>query len=252
MKLFGKKSNFKTKFLNLDETVSTNDYLRSYTPGDKEEMTVVSANYQTGGRGQGTNKWESEEGQNLLFSILLHPNWLAIGRQFVMSMAEAMAIKEVLDEYTDGITVKWPNDIYYKDYKIGGTLIETKISSGHINDFIIGTGLNINQEVFRSDAPNPISLKMITGKTENPEKILKKIIEKFDENVEILRNGGYGEIAEMYHACIYRRDGFHKYRDKDGEFEAAFVEVEDSGRLILRDHEGVIRDYMFKEVEFII
>lgn len=250
--LFGKKSNFKTKFINLDETVSTNDYLREYRPEMKEAMTVVSAKYQTGGRGQGTNKWESEPEKNLLFSILIHPDRLPIARQFVMSMAEAMAIKEVLDEYTDGITVKWPNDIYYKDYKIGGTLIETKISAGHINDFIIGTGLNINQEEFHSDAPNPISLKMITGKTEKPEKILKKIIEKFDENAFILLNGGYGEISEMYHACIYRRDGFHKYRDKDGEFEAAFVEVEDSGRLILRDREGVIRDYMFKEIEFII
>ena len=249
---FGKKSNFKTKFINLDETGSTNDYFRNYVPGKNEEMTVVSADYQTGGRGQGTNTWESERGKNLLFSILIHPTQLAIGRQFVMSMAEAMAIKEVLDEYADGITVKWPNDIYYKDYKIGGTLIETKISAGHINDFVIGTGLNINQEVFKSDAPNPISLKMITGKEQKPEKILKKIIEKFDENAEILRNGGYGEISEMYHACIYRRDGFHKYRDKDGEFEAAFVEVEDSGRLILRDHDGVIRDYMFKEIEFII
>ena len=249
---FGKKSNFKTKFINLDETGSTNDYFRNYIPGKNEEMTVVSAKYQTGGRGQGTNKWESEQGKNLLFSILIHPTNMAIGRQFVMSMAEAMAIKEVLDQYTDGITVKWPNDIYYKDYKIGGTLIETKISAGHINDFIIGTGLNINQEVFTSDAPNPISLKMITGKEYKTEKILKQIIEKFDENAEILRNGGYGEISEMYHACIYRRDGFHKYRDKDGEFEAAFVEVEDSGRLILRDHDGVIRDYMFKEIEFII
>ena len=242
----------KTKIIKLDETVSTNDYLRDYVPGKKEEMTVVTAKYQTGGRGQGTNKWESEPEKNLLFSILIHPERLAIGRQFTMSMAEAMAIKEVLDEYTDGITVKWPNDIYYKDYKIGGTLIETKISGGHIRDFIIGTGLNINQEEFLSDAPNPISLKMITGKKQKPEKILKKIVEKFDEFANILLEGGYGEISEMYHASIYRKDGFYKYRDKEGEFEAAFVEVEDSGRLILRDREGVIRDYMFKEVEFII
>ena len=250
--IFGKKSNFKTKFVNLDETVSTNDYLRNYIPGKNEEMTVVSAKYQTVGRGQGTNRWESEPEKNLLFSILLHPEHLAIGRQFTMSMAEAMAVKEVLDEYTDGITVKWPNDIYYKDKKIGGTLIETTITGGHIKNFIVGTGLNINQERFISDAPNPISLKMITGKTEKPEKILKKIVERFDELAFTLLNGGYGEISEMYHASLYRKDGFYKYRDAEGEFEAAFVEVEDDGHLILRDREGMIRSYMFKEIEFII
>lgn len=243
----------KTKIIKLDETDSTNRYLSEYIPGKGEDMTVVVADYQTAGRGQGTNTWESERGKNLLFSILVHPVMVPVDRQFLLSMAGAIALKMALSGYTDDITLKWPNDVYWKDRKISGTLIQNVVGQGHIRDCIFGVGIDVNQQEFHSDAPNPVSLYQILGKEVNRKKLLKEIIKSFEKCYELVVNGDYADIAALYMDSLYRRHGFWKYRDKeDGEFEAAFVEVEDNGHLILRDHEGVMREYAFKEVEYII
>ena len=148
----------------LDAVDSTNSFLRTYTPADDEPMTVVVADYQTAGRGLGTNTWESEAGKNLLFSVLVHPTMLPVRSQFLLSEAGALALKEALTDYVkDDIRLKWPNDIYWKDKKLSGTLIETKLAGGRIKDCIFGVGLNVNQEAFHSDAPNPVSLCQILG-----------------------------------------------------------------------------------------
>ncbi|MBF1607960.1 MAG: biotin--[acetyl-CoA-carboxylase] ligase, partial [Prevotella sp.] len=169
------------------------------------------------------------------------------------SEAGALALKEALADYVkEDIRLKWPNDIYWKDKKLSGTLIETKLAAGRIKDCVFGVGLNVNQETFHSDAPNPVSLCQILGHEVDKEELLKKIIKKFSELYRLLEMGGYNDISAMYHEALYRRGGFYKFRDADGEFEGAIVEVEDDGHLILRDSKGMIREYQFKEVEFII
>ena len=100
-----------------------------------------------------------------MFSILLYPDFLPANRQFLISQIASLSVKETLEKYTDSVTVKWPNDIYWKDRKICGMLIENDLSGQHLYCSVVGIGLNINQEIFRSDAPNPISLTQITGKT---------------------------------------------------------------------------------------
>ena len=150
------------KTIHVKETDSTNNWLKSYQSEAGEDMTVVTTDYQSAGRGCGSNQWESEAGKNLMFSILLHPK-VSAKDQFILSMANALALKDVLDSYTDSIKIKWPNDIYWNDKKIGGTLIETSLQGAEIKDFIIGTGINVNQQEFHSDAPNPVSLIQIIG-----------------------------------------------------------------------------------------
>ena len=241
------------KVIRLPEVDSTNNFLRNYTPAEDEPMTVVVAEHQTSGRGQGTNTWESESGKNLLFSILVHPTMLPVRSQFLLSEVGALALKEALTSYVaDDVRLKWPNDIYWKDKKLSGTLIETKLSGGHIKDCIFGVGLNVNQSTFVSDAPNPVSLCQILGHEVDKEELLKQIIAKFQECYHLLELGGYNDISAMYHEALYHKGGFHRYRDIDGEFEGAIVEVEDDGHLILRDRSGMIREYQFKEVEFIV
>lgn len=240
------------QLIRLEETSSTNQYLRECRLEEGEVMTVVVATYQTAGKGCGTNRWESERGKNLLLSILVHPTMVPIAHQFMLSMAGALAIKEVLDRYVSGITLKWPNDVYWKDKKICGTLIETSIGGGHIKDCIFGIGINVNQQRFICDAPNPISLRLILGHDVDLETLLGKLLESFTTYYKMLENGRYNEISAMYHEALYRGHGFFTYRDAEGEFEGAIVEVEDNGRLILRDREGMIREYNFKEVDFII
>lgn len=239
-----------TKIIRLDETDSTNRFLKEYGEDGEDDLTVAVADYQTAGKGQGSHTWESEPGKNLLFSIKVHPHWVPVTRQFVLSMAEALAIKEALDSYTDGITLKWPNDVYWNDKKISGTLIETSIDSKGIKTCVFGTGINVNQVEFHSDAPNPVSLAQILGHEVDREEILQKVLDAFGRYYELLRRADYMDVSGIYHLSLYRRKGYHRYEDKDGEFEGAFVEVEDDGHLVLHDKKGVIRSYTFGELKF--
>ena len=238
------------KIIRLKEIDSTNRFLRELKDEQEDEMVVAVADFQTAGKGQGSHTWESEAGKNLLFSIKVHPRWVPVRQQFLLSMAGAIAIKEALETYVDGITLKWPNDVYWNDKKISGTLIETSIDSKGIKTCIFGIGINVNQEAFHSDAPNPVSLRQILGHEVDKDELLQKVIEGFRRYYELLRRADYMDVSGIYHLSLYRRKGFHRYEDADGDFEGAFVEVEDDGRLILHDKQGVIRSYSFGEVKF--
>ena len=238
------------KIIRLKEIDSTNRFLRELKDEQEDEMVVAVADFQTAGKGQGSHTWESEAGKNLLFSIKVHPRWVPVRQQFLLSMAGAIAIKEALETYVDGITLKWPNDVYWNDKKISGTLIETSIDSKGIKTCIFGIGINVNQEAFHSDAPNPVSLRQILGHEVDRDELLQKVIDGFIRYYELLRRADYMDVSGIYHLSLYRRKGFHRYEDADGDFVGAFVEVEDDGHLILHDKQGVIRSYSFGEVKF--
>ena len=240
--LFVKFASVEWKIIHIDETDSTNRWLREQ---DGEEDMVVWADFQTAGRGQGTNKWESEQGKNLLFSILLHPKDIPANKQFAISMQVSLAICEALGERIGDLSIKWPNDIYWRNAKICGILIENRLQGSRIRDSIIGVGLNVNQRQFHSDAPNPVSLWQICEQDTDREQLLKDILKAFD------RHQGK-ELKAQYLSMLYRRKGFHPYADQNGAFMAEIVDVEEDGHLLLRDEEGKERRYAFKEVSFII
>ena len=228
--------------MHIDETDSTNRWLREQ--GGEENM-VVWADYQTAGRGCGTNHWESERGKNLTFSMLLHPNDVPAQKQFRISRAISLAICKALGQHIGDLSIKWPNDIYWRDGKIGGILIEVTLQGNKVKDCIIGIGLNINQRVFRSDAPNPVSMWQICEQETDCEQLLQEILQAFQEYM------GKSNKDE-YQSMLYRRKGFHPYADKDGAFMAEIIDVEDDGHLLLRDDNGQLRRYAFKEVTFVI
>lgn len=236
------------KRIALVETDSTNIYINKV----EETDVVVTTEFQTAGRGQGTNSWESEPGKNLLFSLKVSPTWMRPQRQFQLSMVGALAVKDALSNLTEGISLKWPNDIYWHDKKISGTLIHTTIAGRHLQNMIFGVGVNVNQEVFVSDAPNPVSLKQILGADIDREELLASILEHFEHYYDMLREGGEQELVQLYHASLYRRVGFFEYEDCDGRFEAETICVNPQGHLVLRDTDGRDREYEFKEVKFII
>ena len=240
--LFVKFASVEWKIIHIDETDSTNRWLREQ--GGEEDI-VVWTDFQTAGRGQGTNKWESEQGKNLLFSILLHPKDIPANKQFAISMQVSLAICEALGEQIGDLSIKWPNDIYWRNAKICGILIENRLQGSRIRDSIIGVGLNVNQRQFHSDAPNPVSLWQICEQDTDREQLLKDILKAFD------RHQGK-ELKAQYLSMLYRRKGFHTYADQNGAFMAEIVDVEEDGHLLLRDEEGTERRYAFKEVSFII
>ena len=232
----------KIRQIHLEETTSTNTYIKGLAL-EADEMVVVSTDWQTAGRGQGVNRWESERGKNLLFSLMARPSFVAVQQQFALSMAGALAIKAVLDRFTPDIRIKWPNDIYWRDRKISGTLIETSLAHGEISRFVYGIGLNVNQVQFVSDAPNPVSLAQITGKQVALMPLLNSIVEAFLAQWDLLKAGQTHLIATRYNAALYRATGFHPYSDKQGAFDAELVGVETNGIITLRDRQGQLRTY---------
>lgn len=236
------------KYIYLEEVGSTNDFLRQYE-GD-EEMVVAWTDFQHAGRGQGANHWESECGKNLTFSILIHPDNVLAHEQYIISMAVAATMRKYLSQVlSEEVYIKWPNDIYVGDQKVGGILIENRLAGSHIRDCVIGIGLNVNQKEFKSEAPNPVSMLQLEGKEWEREEVLRGIIDLFVWQLEHFRRD---KIREKYRRHLYRREGFHNYRDAKGDFEAELVTVEDDGHLVLRDKAGNLRSYAFKEVQFVI
>lgn len=237
--------------IHIDSTLSTNAYLKDLLKGEElPEGTIVVAREQLAGRGQAGNSWESEPGKNLTFSLLLYPDFLPIQDYFLLSEAVALGIKKALDSYLGFLSVKWPNDIYYRDKKLAGILIENEIQGRSIVRSVIGIGLNVNQEVFRSQALNPVSMKQITS-TEYPlDRLLEDIVTSIHSCYNDLKEGNTKRITQNYHRSLYRRDGFYLYQDKAGEFLARIDSVDPSGYLHLITEDGKRRKYAFKEVSY--
>lgn len=243
----------------LQETDSTNRYLTGLCDdrnGAVDELTVVTAEFQTSGKGQRGNRWESAEGKNLLFSFVLYPDFVKARDQFLLSQLVSLSIKEVLDDYVGDISIKWPNDIYWRDKKLCGMLIEHNLQGMYIGRSIVGVGININQAGFVSDAPNPVSLSQITHKEEQREEIFVRIMNSVAAYYALLRRLGVEacrqELSARYARSLFRREGYHAYRDANGEFMARLLRVEDDGRFVLEDEAGRERKYLFKEVQYIL
>jgi BirA family biotin operon repressor/biotin-[acetyl-CoA-carboxylase] ligase len=231
---------------------STNTYaatlLKTSNPPDG---TVIHTNFQLAGRGQKGNKWESEDGNNLLLSIILYPSFVEPTSQFIISMALSLGIFDFLVQYNSECRIKWPNDIYVNDDKIAGLLIENSVMGNNIENTIAGIGLNINQTKFFSDAPNPVSLSMVTGKKYDLVTCLGQLTSFLDKRYDQLVKGNNSQIKEEYISKLYKSNVWSGFRDKNGSFSGRIKSVSDIGRIQIETKSGVIKEYSFKEVEFI-
>ncbi len=240
----------------IDKLDSTNSYLSNLCENeDVKEYTTIISDFQTNGRGQIGNRWESQRGENLTFSTVVYPTSILAREQFIISIITSTAICEALSEYTDDITIKWPNDIYWKDKKICGILIENDLQGINIYKSILGIGINVNQEQFCSDAPNPVSLYQIINTKTDRNLLLNDIICRLIVGFDMIKKGDSNyldKIYSKYKSMLYRKVGNYLFNDKDGDFIASIDNVELNGHLLLKDLDGKKRSYLFKEVKFII
>ena len=241
------------EIIHIRETNSTNNYLKELLQTQNvDEGTVVWADFQSAGKGQRGNGWESEAGKNILFSIVLFPGFIKAGEQFILSQIVSLAVANCLQEYTEGISIKWPNDIYWNEKKICGILLENTILEDNIGHSVAGIGININQVDFRSDAPNPVSLKQITNRDYNLEEILKTVVDNINVYYQQIKIGKTYSLIKQYKESLFRKDGYHLYNDGISNFLARIQDVDSSGILILKTKEGEERHFAFKEVKYII
>lgn len=244
----------------LDEVPSTNVYLKDMLVSGKrpEEGTIIITDHQTTGKGQKGNFWESEQGQNLVFSLPLYPGFLPPSHQFALLEIASIAMVETLEYFLKGqnveVSIKWPNDIYVGDKKICGMLIEHNIIGSLIDYTILGIGLNVNQRKFLSDAPNPISLIHYLGKRSDLTDVLSVWYRYFSTMYMDFENKhrSFEELHALYEKNLYRKIGFYPYKDAQGVFEAEVVGVESNGCIKLKPLKGEPRSYAFKEVSYIL
>jgi len=241
-----------SKILSFENLTSTNTYasglLRTETVG---EGTIIRASYQWGGRGQSGNAWESEAGKNLLISIILYPVTISPADQFLISMAISLGICDFLEKEIPGCKIKWPNDIYVKNDKIAGILIENSVMDNRLVSSIAGIGLNINQRKFTGNAPNPVSLSILTGKEYNTDICLSELSMAIDKRYYHLIAGESEMIRNDYKSRLYRINEWSGFRDKDGTFKGRILSVNEYGMLIIEQGGGIIKEFAFKEVDFI-
>lgn len=245
----------------LDETISTNVYLKDLVQlEDLKEGTSVFAEYQKSGRGCGTNNWESEKSQNILFSVIFFPDFIPIINQFILSKITSISILEILKRevstmnsaLAEEFSIKWPNDIYWKNKKIAGILIENLVSGEHLKQSIIGVGININQIDFSENLPNPISLRQILGVSFDRKMLFIQIIHNLHLYYLRLMKKEYQNIDKIYADNLFRKDGFHLFfSEDDGRFAASILGVDNIGRLLLKKTSGEEKAFSFKEISFL-
>lgn len=211
--------------------------------------TVVYTDFQTSGKGQRGNSWESEEAKNILMSVILETGFVEPANFFDLTIMTSMAIHDVLSEYLqEGVKIKWPNDMYFGGKKIAGILIENYIKQNSIEWCILGVGLNVNQIKFKE--PNAISLANICGQQFDREELVNMLLQKLELRYFQLEKGKTKNLRNEYLECLYWKDEIHVFQSEGSYFNGKILGVDQSGKLMMELEDGQ-RYFDFKEVSFI-
>ena len=248
----------------IKRTYSTSTLLREQYSDALPHFYTIRTDYQTAGRGPAGNSWESEAGKNLLFSTLLRYEGIHAAQQWRLSMLVAVALWDTLANYLpkECLAIKWPNDIYFGDKKLVGILIENSLSGQYVGHSIVGIGVNVNQTKWLSNAPNPISMKEITGEEYDVEALMNEWINSM-KSWELRTTE---EIKTAYVQHLYRHEGWHMYverevsveptqiaqRDIKGAFLAQLIGITEQGELMLRKENNEEKIYHFKQIRFVL
>jgi BirA family biotin operon repressor/biotin-[acetyl-CoA-carboxylase] ligase len=236
----------------LEEVHSTNEIL--WELSEKVQLSdfhTISADFQTQGKGQDQNSWESEAGMNLIVSFVVFPDFLAASSAFQISRWVSLSILNYLSSKgLKNTSIKWPNDIYVDDEKIAGILIQNGIQGQYLSKSMIGIGLNLNQEIFTSDAPNPISLKNILKNDFDVLEELSNLIEKLYQCYHLLYKNPQ-KLVRNYHSNMYQLNSWENYQTNRGVEKGKIVGVDEFGRLSVEFENNQISSFDLKEIRFL-
>lgn len=242
-------------FVELKEVDSTNTYLKKLLSNTTplSEGTVIMAENQYAGRGQMNNTWLAESGKNLTFSLLLYPRFLAIEDQFDLTRAVSLGVFDALHPLLgQALKIKWPNDIYYHDNKLGGMLIENMIQKRQIKNAVIGIGINVNQESFPKSVHRATSLKQILHRDYDLKALLSEICAGIEAWYLQLKAARIKDIREAYHSRLYGLNEERNFRAGEMIFKGAVTGVKAGGLLLVTDNKGRELEFSLKEIEFLI
>ena len=250
--------------MRVETTDSTNTLLKELI-ANGQQPKFLYAGYQTAGRGQTGNGWESEANKNLLCSILLPPRANVFELNMAVSVAVERLIRSVFYQQSglySVLSIKWPNDIYWQDQKVAGILIENAIIGNELKYSIAGIGLNVNQTEWHSGAPNPVSLKQITGKDYDIDELMEHLYAEVQKALN-------EDVWSYYKAHLYRREGFWPFIEREvstaptmnansqepianSQFLARIKDILPTGEIVLLDQQGKERIYHFKQIRYVL
>jgi BirA family transcriptional regulator, biotin operon repressor / biotin---[acetyl-CoA-carboxylase] ligase len=242
--------------LELDETDSTNTYATNLIKEVQvAEGAIVLTHNQTKGRGQVGNTWQAERAKNLTFSLILHPNFLSVDKQFYLSKITSLAVFGMLTDFLNtslyDIKVKWPNDILVNDKKIAGILIENILRGNFLQSSVIGVGININQQSFNNVDKLVTSLGILLQKDFDLKEMLHVFCKHFEAFYLLLKQNNFDKISQAYFKQLYKFEEWAVYQTKERKFTAKITKVEESGLLVLTTEQNELLKFSFKEVQLI-
>jgi len=244
----------KPTIIRLSTTESTNaSALELLAKSRPEEGSVIITDFQTHGKGQDANTWESERGKNLIFSLILYPAFKA-DQQFILNKSISLGIRDFLTHElpSSNVTIKWPNDIYIEDKKACGILIQNSVIGNQFDYSVIGIGLNINQTVFTSKAPNPVSLKMVSGLEYNLDYLLARLLHCLFERYTQVKLLNSKKIETEYHSALYRNLVWHYFILNGTKVYARITGTTQYGQLLLETEKENLMICDVKDVKFIL
>ena len=240
----------------LEETTSTNTVaLEMLAKGGSNafftEGGVIFTFNQTAGRGQYGNRWDSEKGENIAMSIILKPHFLQARQQFHLNKAIALAVHDVFTVYTEGVSVKWANDIFIKNKKVAGILIQNTLSGTRIESSVIGIGINVNQTNFK-ELPNATSLKLETHKMFDLFKIVEHICQSLEKRYLQLKSGHFEKLDAEYLSKLYRFNEIALFQYPNGAyFQGKIVGISEVGKLVVETKLG-LENFDIQGIKFVL
>lgn len=239
--------------IELEKIDSTNNYAKNLLAKERPaEGTLIIANEQYSGRGQMGNVWQTDSGMNLTLSIVLYPDFLEADKQFFLSMAISLGVKDFCESVlNDEVKIKWPNDIYYHDSKLGGILIENTISGSRLSSSVIGIGINVNQKEFDPSLSNPTSLSLISNEAYKLPKLTEQLCSFIEKYYLQLRQQHYNFLDKGYMVSLYRYQQTHEFKKGNQVFKGEINGVAKDGKLLIHSGGKELR-FAFKEVEYVL
>lgn len=232
---------------------STNNWAIRHIPDKREPNPFfIRTDDQYAGRGLGENQWISEAGKNLTGSLVIFPYDLPPDQQFRISVIASLAVVRFLDLFSEEAMIKWPNDLYIGNDKIGGLLIENGLVGGRLTYSVIGIGLNINQEHFPASIPNPTSLKLKTGMLYQLEQLESTLLEVLCSHLKYVTPAPADSQMEAYVNRLYRYRSWAPFRCNQDWFNGRIMGVEPTGELVIEKETGEIRRFRYQEVDYIL
>jgi len=239
------------KVEHIQEVSSTNTYLKDLTKqAGVFEGTVILADFQTSGKGRGTSKWISDRAENLTFSILVEPG-IKASHHFSLVEFVSLALIDTLKNYGINSRIKWPNDIYIADRKIAGILIENVLVENVIFSSVIGIGFNVNQEIFPTELPNPVSLKLLLHRSTKLDEIFKTILDRLSYRYEQLKAGEFDLLHKGYGNNIYYSNKKIRYYQNERLREGILRGFSESGEILIENDKGDIISFLFGEIQIL-